>query len=107
DFQLFCFQLFYLDCHAHLDGRIVLIFWLKIPLNKPPVCIASTQSLSDDGFQNHSRIKASWKKKTFHLSFSSVEQTDMATYICGAFSYDRFFWGNGSKLIVGKVFSHL
>uniref|UniRef100_A0A3B1IMQ0 Immunoglobulin domain-containing protein n=1 Tax=Astyanax mexicanus TaxID=7994 RepID=A0A3B1IMQ0_ASTMX len=97
-----------LDCHAHLDGRIVLIFWLKIPLNKPPVCIASTQSLSDDvkmckQFKNQSRVEATWNKKTFSLLFSSVEQTDIATYICGVHSYGYLLFGNGTKLILDEV----
>ncbi|KAG9274095.1 hypothetical protein AMEX_G10908 [Astyanax mexicanus] len=96
-----------LSCHIQLHGHFFGL-WMKICSDEGPVCIAMVASLRDEvemyeGFQNHSRIKASWKKKTFHLSFSSVEQTDMATYICGAFSYDRFFWGNGSKLIVARI----
>ncbi|KAL6490437.1 hypothetical protein MHYP_G00007820 [Metynnis hypsauchen] len=51
-------------------------------------------------FENHSRIKVTWKQKTFNLSFSSVEHTDVATYFCGTFSYGHFFFGNGTKLIL-------
>ncbi|XP_036451891.1 uncharacterized protein LOC118825413 [Colossoma macropomum] len=93
-----------LECHVLLDG-LFSIFWMKIPLNEAPVCIATAKAFVDEvamckQFVNHSRIKSIWKQKTFNLSFSSVEHTDVATYFCGTFSYGHFFFGKGTKLIL-------
>ncbi|XP_036451893.1 uncharacterized protein LOC118825415 [Colossoma macropomum] len=93
-----------LKCHILLTGHFYL-FWIKIPRNKAPVCVATAKSLKDDvamgeQFENHSRIKGTWNQKTFNLSFSSVEQADVATYICGLFAYEKLFLGNGSKLML-------
>ncbi|KAL7876185.1 hypothetical protein AOLI_G00111480 [Acnodon oligacanthus] len=93
-----------LKCHVLLDG-LFSIFWIKICPNEAPVCIATAKAFVDKvamckQFENHSRIEVAWKQKTFELSFSSVEHTDLATYFCGTFSYGHFFFGNGTKLIL-------
>ena len=92
-----------LKCHILLTGHFYL-FWIKIRHNEAPVCVATAKSLKDDvalgeQFENHSRIKVTWNQKTFNLSFSSVEHTDIATYICGTYNYGQYTFGNGSKLI--------
>ncbi|XP_072542989.1 uncharacterized protein [Salminus brasiliensis] len=96
-----------LMCHTHLDGRIFLIFWIKISLDKTPVCVATSQTYSNDvkmceEFENQSRVEVTWNQKTFNLSFSSVKQTDVATYVCGVHSYGYLFFGSGTKLILDE-----
>lgn len=78
---------------------------MKVPLDKPPVCIATAKPFVKivakcEQFENHPRINITWDQKTLNLSFSSVEQTDVATYICGLFTYEKLFFGNVSKLIL-------
>ncbi|XP_017567883.1 uncharacterized protein LOC108436116 isoform X2 [Pygocentrus nattereri] len=96
-----------LKCHILLTGHFYL-FWIKIPLNEAPVCVATAKSLKNEAalgeqFEHHSRIKVTWNQKTFNLSFSSVEQADVATYVCGLFTYEKLFWGNGSKLMLEEL----
>ncbi|XP_035375813.1 uncharacterized protein LOC113584709 isoform X2 [Electrophorus electricus] len=91
-------------CYIKSDVHFSIL-WMKIPLNKAPVCIATAQALADgvemyEQFKDHSRISATWDKNTFNLSFSSVEIIDSATYLCGAYIYKKFFFGKGSKLII-------
>ncbi|XP_076828073.1 uncharacterized protein LOC143474491 [Brachyhypopomus gauderio] len=93
-----------LQCHVQIDG-LFTIFWIKVPLNRPPVCIASAKPITDGvemygQFQNHSRIKVTWNKSDFNLSFSSVEQIDSATYICGQYNFGHLLFANGSTLIL-------
>ncbi|XP_037391224.1 uncharacterized protein LOC108436117 isoform X2 [Pygocentrus nattereri] len=93
-----------LECHIQLEGSFN-VFWIKFPLNKAPVCIATVKTFADDAamceqFENHSRIKVTWNKKNFNLTFSSVEQADVAIYFCGTYNYGQHFFGNGSELIL-------
>uniref|UniRef100_A0A3B1KDJ9 Ig-like domain-containing protein n=1 Tax=Astyanax mexicanus TaxID=7994 RepID=A0A3B1KDJ9_ASTMX len=93
-----------LKCHIRLDGQFC-IFWIKIALNEAPVCVATAKAFVDtvdmcEEFKNHSRLKALWNQKTFSLSFSSVEQTDAATYFCVTSHFGQYFFGNGSKLLL-------
>uniref|UniRef100_A0A8B9HHX4 Immunoglobulin V-set domain-containing protein n=1 Tax=Astyanax mexicanus TaxID=7994 RepID=A0A8B9HHX4_ASTMX len=80
-----------LECHVDQAAGSFTIFWIKIPLNKSAACVATAQTFVDvemcDEFKNHSRIKVSWNRKTFNLTFSSVEPTDVAIYM---FSYIYF-----------------
>uniref|UniRef100_A0A8B9HIC7 Immunoglobulin domain-containing protein n=1 Tax=Astyanax mexicanus TaxID=7994 RepID=A0A8B9HIC7_ASTMX len=91
-----------LECHILLDGPDV-IFWMKFSPNNTPVCVATAKAFAVDmcvEFARQSRIKAIRNQKTFNLSFSSVEQTDAATYFCGMFNYGHVLFGNGSKLVL-------
>ncbi|XP_076829703.1 uncharacterized protein LOC143475683 isoform X1 [Brachyhypopomus gauderio] len=93
-----------LQCFVLPDGDFS-VFWMKIPLNKAPVVIATAKAHKDavdvyEQFKNHSRITVTWNRVTFNLSFTSVEQTDTATYICGRYEFGRYFFGNGSTLIL-------
>ncbi|KAG9274097.1 hypothetical protein AMEX_G10921 [Astyanax mexicanus] len=92
-----------LECHIQLTVELNL-FWIKFPTDSSPLCIATARTFSDDvkmseQFENQSRIGATIKKNIFYLLFSSVEQTDIATYVCGTHKYNGFFFGNGSKLV--------
>ncbi|XP_076829505.1 uncharacterized protein LOC143475524 [Brachyhypopomus gauderio] len=96
-----------LQCFVQSDTEFMhfSILWMKMSLNKALVCIATAQSHTDgvqmqEQFQNHSRIKVTWNKSTFNLSFSSVEQTDSGTYLCAAYVYKQFYFGNGTELVV-------
>uniref|UniRef100_A0A3B1K0S1 Immunoglobulin V-set domain-containing protein n=1 Tax=Astyanax mexicanus TaxID=7994 RepID=A0A3B1K0S1_ASTMX len=88
----------------------VVLLWVSTVKIQPglsttPVCIATAKSYGDnvdmgEEFDNHSRIKATWNKKSFNLLISAVEQTDVANYVCGILTLGQFVFGNGTKLIL-------
>uniref|UniRef100_A0A3B1IW58 Ig-like domain-containing protein n=1 Tax=Astyanax mexicanus TaxID=7994 RepID=A0A3B1IW58_ASTMX len=94
-----------LECHIHPDGKMFTTFWIKIPLNKAPVCLATAKSYVDkaimyEQYKNLSRINVARCRKSFHLSVSAVEQSDAANYVCGMLMNGQFVFGNGTKLIL-------
>uniref|UniRef100_A0A3B1JXX2 Immunoglobulin domain-containing protein n=1 Tax=Astyanax mexicanus TaxID=7994 RepID=A0A3B1JXX2_ASTMX len=88
-----------IECHISPDFPFH-VFWIKIPVDSIPVSQTFVDVEMCDQFKNHSRIKVSWNRKTFNLTFSSVDPTDVAIYMCGMYSYGDLFFGNGTKLIL-------
>ncbi|KAG7465280.1 hypothetical protein MATL_G00174660 [Megalops atlanticus] len=93
-----------LECYVS-QATYFEFFWVKQTLEEVPVCVAIAQSTASSisyckGFNNHTRLKVIKSDHAFNLSLSHIQQSDVATYYCGAYLFKNLFFGNGTRVIL-------